>query len=520
MVNVIIPAAGLATRMRPLSSNSSKAMIPVNGKPIIAHILDHILAFQNMGDIVIVQNHLKDIEAFVSKRYNNIKFVEQKNPQGPLHAIDVGRTALDNSNNSVLIWLGDTICYHSEFDFSKSFLGVHPVKDKERWCLAYETLDGIVYYDKPTDNDSVPTDLSLIGIYHFNDGKKFDRDITEAMSMPKLKNEYQISSLLSVYKDFKLITCTEWYDAGELITFYETKASLLNRLSRDFNYIKVDTKFNILTKSSLGDKAKKIEAEKNWFNTLSEKQSIFVPRQFKSEFGEMKMAWETGTPLNEIFLYENLSKDTWVTIIDKLWEIIDTVFHVREIDCNTDLLNDQYMMYIHYPLSRVSSYDFISNEDKELAMKFIKEVGFEFVKNPMIVDRIHGDLHFGNIIFEPFNGSIKLLDPRGKWGNTVTPLGDRRYDYSKMLHDWVGSYISINSGHFSLNCEDDRYIGSLFKQKIKDKLGEEHLRLIEHHSIILILTCIPFHADNKNKQIKFLTRAMSYIKEYYVQKSK
>ena len=36
---VIIPDAGLATRMQPLSATMSKAMIPVCGKPILARIL-------------------------------------------------------------------------------------------------------------------------------------------------------------------------------------------------------------------------------------------------------------------------------------------------------------------------------------------------------------------------------------------------------------------------------------------------------------------------------------------------
>ena len=36
---VIIPAAGLATRMMPMSASMSKAMIPVAGQPILSHII-------------------------------------------------------------------------------------------------------------------------------------------------------------------------------------------------------------------------------------------------------------------------------------------------------------------------------------------------------------------------------------------------------------------------------------------------------------------------------------------------
>jgi hypothetical protein len=49
MISIIIPAAGLAKRMRPLSSNASKSMIPVNGKPIIAYILDEVIKIYNQS---------------------------------------------------------------------------------------------------------------------------------------------------------------------------------------------------------------------------------------------------------------------------------------------------------------------------------------------------------------------------------------------------------------------------------------------------------------------------------------
>lgn len=50
---VIIPAAGEATRMKPISSNT-KIMVPVNGKPIISYILEEIFKIGNPREIVIV----------------------------------------------------------------------------------------------------------------------------------------------------------------------------------------------------------------------------------------------------------------------------------------------------------------------------------------------------------------------------------------------------------------------------------------------------------------------------------
>ena len=40
--NLIIPAAGAATRLRPLSSNTSKVMVRVNGKPCLDYIIEAV----------------------------------------------------------------------------------------------------------------------------------------------------------------------------------------------------------------------------------------------------------------------------------------------------------------------------------------------------------------------------------------------------------------------------------------------------------------------------------------------
>ena len=62
--NVIIPAAGEGTRLRPLSTNVSKAMVPVNKKPCIQYILDKL---DNAEQIVIVDGKFDDIRNYVRK---------------------------------------------------------------------------------------------------------------------------------------------------------------------------------------------------------------------------------------------------------------------------------------------------------------------------------------------------------------------------------------------------------------------------------------------------------------------
>lgn len=57
--NVIIMAGGKGTRLKPLTDNTHKSLIPVGGKPIIRHLIDH-LAASGFREIHISVGHLAE----------------------------------------------------------------------------------------------------------------------------------------------------------------------------------------------------------------------------------------------------------------------------------------------------------------------------------------------------------------------------------------------------------------------------------------------------------------------------
>lgn len=58
-VNVVIMAGGKGTRLKPLTDNTHKSLIPVAGKPIIRHLIDH-LAASGFREIHISVGHLAE----------------------------------------------------------------------------------------------------------------------------------------------------------------------------------------------------------------------------------------------------------------------------------------------------------------------------------------------------------------------------------------------------------------------------------------------------------------------------
>ena len=55
-MQVIIPVAGYATRLYPLTKDKPKALLEVRGKPILEHLVRKIEELRNVSGIFIVSN--------------------------------------------------------------------------------------------------------------------------------------------------------------------------------------------------------------------------------------------------------------------------------------------------------------------------------------------------------------------------------------------------------------------------------------------------------------------------------
>ena len=55
-MQVLILAAGYATRLYPLTLNQPKPLLPVGGKPMMEHIIDHLVSVKDMKEVFVVTN--------------------------------------------------------------------------------------------------------------------------------------------------------------------------------------------------------------------------------------------------------------------------------------------------------------------------------------------------------------------------------------------------------------------------------------------------------------------------------
>jgi len=105
MINLIIPAAGAATRLKPLSSNMSKIMVRINGKPCLDYILEKVKQLSELNEVIIVDGIFDDIRSYCEIKYPFVKFIKQHDLRGPRDAIKLGFNELSEEalNNPTVV---------------------------------------------------------------------------------------------------------------------------------------------------------------------------------------------------------------------------------------------------------------------------------------------------------------------------------------------------------------------------------------------------------------------------------
>ena len=234
-MKAVIPAAGIGTRLRPHTLNKPKALLPVAGKPILAHIMDDLTTAGIDGFVLIVGYHGDEVRRWFSRERPDldITFVEQTERLGLGHAIWTAREAL--GDEPFFCILGDTILkadYASLLASANSMIAVREVDDPRRFGVVEMDGDSVRrFVEKP---EVPPSNLAIVGAYLFRDGgalwRALDRIVAEDI---RTRGEYQLTDALQMMVEegipFNTVEVTDWYDCGKKDTWLQTNRILLAR---------------------------------------------------------------------------------------------------------------------------------------------------------------------------------------------------------------------------------------------------------------------------------------------------
>lgn len=169
-------------------------------------------------------------------------------------------------------------------------------------------------------------------------------------------------------------------------------------------------------------------------------------------------------------------------------------------------------------IRKILSKEYIEiNDEKMYGIPKIIDISKNHIDKLMIDNYtiIHGDLCLNNILKDGV--SFKLIDPRGKFGDTFM-YGDPRYDMAKISHSIFGGYDHIMFNKFKLIREEDGYnldlnIPRLSLPALEYIYIDEVVRYIES---LLFLSMTPLHMTDPEKVKAMLINGISIFNHYYI----
>jgi len=246
-MHCIIPAAGKGTRMRPLTWSNPKPLLPVAGKPILAHVID-TLCGAGVNHITLITGYLGDaVVSWTRNAYPELKvdFAVQENPDGLASAVLLAEEF--TGDEPTMVVLGDTL-FSADLSVLKgeerNLIVTCPVEDPSRFGVVIMESERVVrFVEKPAEPVS---NLAIVGVYYFSSGSRLMDSCRELKRRDiRTRGEYQLTDAMQLMlqqgEPFGTLNIRSWYDCGKPETLLETNRALLSEFQNHSNVVLEDS---------------------------------------------------------------------------------------------------------------------------------------------------------------------------------------------------------------------------------------------------------------------------------------
>lgn len=218
----IFLAAGVGSRLMPVTLNTPKPLVRVNGVRMLDGLIDACLAV-GIEEIYVTRGYFAEQFDQLLLKYPMIQFIENPvfNETNDISSAFYARHLMQNA----YVFESDLILYRPElirkYHYTSDFLGVYKERSDD-WC--FDVKDGVITAEKYGGFNC----YQMIGISYWNaeNGAKLEEHIAQAYDLPGGKERYWEQVPLTVFHDqyrVEIIPCQEG-DVVEIDTYKELKA--------------------------------------------------------------------------------------------------------------------------------------------------------------------------------------------------------------------------------------------------------------------------------------------------------
>lgn len=500
---VLILAAGLGSRLRNLTKKINKALLPINNRAIISHIIDKfpknyefIIAIGYKGDVV--EEYCK-----LSHPNHKFKFITIDNIDG--EGSGPGYSALqckDYLQRPFYITTCDCLIDSPLPHLDGNWLGVYPTAFPEKYStLKSDDKQNIIDYKNKSIEGFESAFIGLGGIWDYN---VFWNQLEINIKNGEIVSAFENPSEYPTFKIKKL----KWLDAGNLDDLNKTREYFKDTplsLQKDNNEItyKEGDLFIKFTpnKTILENRVKRATVLKNK-----------IPSNLKSTSNFIYYNWEDGNTLYEIDSFEIYTK-----FLDELTNL--KTYDLPEIAEYTNLFyvnktEDRLNLFLNKNNNDYYSLNHEVNGIKLPSMEHIlNNIDLSLLNDTIFYKTFHGDLQFDNIIWNEAKQQFTYIDWRESFGGN-TDGGDIYYDLAKLYGGSIIPYnvmknednITLIEGSYSVQYDYQVSTNlTKFKTYFENWIVENGYSLYKVKFItgLIFLNMSPLHDDKFSKMLWF-----------------
>lgn len=532
---VIIPSAKIVPDRLWGIGKLPGVIYPINQKIIFDYLYDQ---YEDMCQCMKVICHDKADQVHQClSRYKSSKLVIEDLPcMGDLG--DTVYFAIHNVSEPVIINFADTIVFDNilEAGGDAYFYALERLSDK--WTYFEEEKGTITFIQDKVSLRSDKKGKIFVGVFQIVHTQYFSKCLKMASDAADRTEDTFYSALREYSKRYpvKAIKTEKWFDIGHADTYYHSRIRVE---AREFNHISIDVNRGMLRKTS-EDKAKLV-GEIRWYLKLPSDLEYVRPRIFSYSTAYddpyVEMEYYSYHTIHELFLYGDLDGGQWIRIFEAVKFVCEDFkrYTVKGDNLKTSL-EDMYLTKTMERLNRLKQNSHFTaffnreihvngivyktlNQIMELLSLSIPALLYD-VKMFRI---IHGDLCFSNILIDNNHTIIKLIDPRGKFGE-YDIYGDFRYELAKLLHSVDGKYdfiikdmfvvdYDMENAELNYNILDnnlDLNLYGMFMEVFQEELCKD-VKKFELIEALLFLSMIPLHGESLDRQVVMLGRGIEIL---------
>ena len=430
MEYIIVQAGGKGTRLKHLTKNKPKALVPVENLPMLFHL------FRKYPDkrFVIIADYKKEVMREYLSAFADVKYqIVEANGTGTCSGVKQAMDLIPEKEPFMLVW--SDLILPKQFELPKEYQdGNKPVND---YVGVSQTFPCRWMYKDGAFSEEKSTDYGVAGFFLFTEKEKISAvpqsgELVRWMQQSNLKFE---SVGLAGTKEFGIL---------------EEYNKLAREKCRPFNKITVDG--DILVKEAVDAQGKKLaKRECAWYEKAKELDIPVLPKIY--ETSPLKMEFIKGRNIYEC----NFEIDVKRRILESLVNALKKLHSSETIEADTFSIKEAYYNKTIARLAAIEDLVPFAKE-KEIVINgkrcrniyyYKRELEQKLEQLIYNCDRfafIHGDCTFSNMMVRD-NSEPVLIDPRGYFGYKEL-YGDIRYDWAKMYYSIVGNYDQFNLKKF------------------------------------------------------------------------